>query len=246
MTLNNFEEQAKERLNNREIQPTNRAWSEISAALEGNKNSSKNNYFWYGIAAGFIGLLIVSVIYFKPKTVLVRDNQIVVRPDDRIKNEQQEVVKAKEILIPEVPIEKEEVLVTGERKVFENEVLPKAEKTPAIASVIPAVERETVPKVIPSHSEEIIDAKLEELLARVNVLERDKNTLTDAEVDSLLRQARNEIFTDRLFREDNAVDASALLSQVEDELDQSFRDQILEKLKTGFNKVRTAVADRNN
>jgi len=38
----------------------------------------------------------------------------------------------------------------------------------------------------------------------------------------------------------------ALLTEVEGELDQSFRDQIFEKLKSGFLKVRTAVADRNN
>ena len=35
------------------------------------------------------------------------------------------------------------------------------------------------------------------------------------------------------------------LTEVEDELDQSFRDQIFDSLKEGFLKVRTAVADRN-
>jgi len=36
------------------------------------------------------------------------------------------------------------------------------------------------------------------------------------------------------------------LNEVEGELDISFREQIFESLKTGFLKVRTAVADRNN
>jgi len=35
------------------------------------------------------------------------------------------------------------------------------------------------------------------------------------------------------------------LAEVEDELDESFRDQIFDALKTGYLKLRTAVADRN-
>ena len=42
------------------------------------------------------------------------------------------------------------------------------------------------------------------------------------------------------------VDAMALLAEAETEMDQTFREQLFIKLKNGFNKVRTAVADRNN
>ncbi|PHQ62576.1 MAG: hypothetical protein COC08_00130 [Maribacter sp.] len=70
--------------------------------------------------------------------------------------------------------------------------------------------------------------------------------MTDAEVDSLLRKAQEEILANKIFGEDYSVDAMALLNEVEDELDQSFRDQIFETLKIGFLKVRTAVANRNN
>ncbi|MFK7811850.1 MAG: hypothetical protein AB8B59_05100, partial [Maribacter sp.] len=69
--------------------------------------------------------------------------------------------------------------------------------------------------------------------------------LTEAEVDDLLRNAQEEIFRDELFNRNGSVDALALLNEVETELDKSFRDQIFESLKTGFLKVRTAVADRN-
>ena len=246
MTLNNFEKQAKERLGNREIQPANRAWTEISAALEEKEKTTKSNYFWYGIAAGFIGLLIISVIYFKSTTAEIKDSQIVVTPNESIEIDQKEAFQEQQVLIPNEPVKREEAIVAIDNQELKKEELPKVEKTAAIASVLPAVEKELNPKVTPSHTEEIIDAKLEEVLAKVNLLEGDKNTLTDAEVDSLLRQAQREILTDQLFREDNSVDAIALLSEVEDELDQSFRDQIFNKLKTGFNKVRTAVADRNN
>ena len=95
-------------------------------------------------------------------------------------------------------------------------------------------------------SVEIINTKLLQVLAQVDVLEQDNEELTDAEVDALLRRAQEEILTDKLFRDNHSIDAMALLSEVEGELDKSFRDQIFESLKSGFFKVRTAVADRNN
>ncbi len=82
-------------------------------------------------------------------------------------------------------------------------------------------------------------------MAQVVLLEQ-SSQVSDAEVDSLLRNAQEAIFREQLFKQDQSVDAMALLSQVEEELDQSFRDQIFQSLKSGFLKVRTAVADRNN
>ncbi len=70
--------------------------------------------------------------------------------------------------------------------------------------------------------------------------------LADAAVEQLLRDARQEILAERSARQQTTVDAMALLSEVETDLDRSFRDQIFEKLKAGYTRVRTAIADRNN
>jgi acyl carrier protein len=107
---------------------------------------------------------------------------------------------------------------------------------------------ETAPKkvTIPRNpSEEIIHEKIAEIVAQVEVLEKENSTVTDAEIDSLLRNAQRQILEDKMFRKDRSVDAMALLADVEDELDRSFRDEIFDALKDGFLKVRTAVADRN-
>ena len=72
------------------------------------------------------------------------------------------------------------------------------------------------------------------------------STVTDAEVDSLLKRAQQEILREKIFKTDKSVDALALLTEVEGELNQSFRDQIFNSLKASFIKVRTAVAARNN
>ena len=76
-------------------------------------------------------------------------------------------------------------------------------------------------------------------------MENTSQEVTDAEVDSLLRAAQRQILTDKLFADSGSVDAMSLLAEVEDELDESFRDQIFDALKSGYLKLRTAVADRN-
>ena len=42
------------------------------------------------------------------------------------------------------------------------------------------------------------------------------------------------------------VDAEALLENVEAELDQSFRNKVFEAIKSSYNSVKTAVAQRND
>lgn len=87
--------------------------------------------------------------------------------------------------------------------------------------------------------------QLDTLLTQVAFLEEVRGTVTDAEVDSLLRQARDALV--RQSRRDtvSGIDAMTLLYRAEDELDQTFREQILEKLKSGMNRMRTAVANHN-
>jgi len=88
----------------------------------------------------------------------------------------------------------------------------------------------------------MINAKISEMIAQVNLIE----DVSDAEVDSLLRLAQKEILKEKIYRNNGSVDAMALLTEAEDELDQSFRDRIFLKLKDGFFKARTAIASRNN
>ncbi|MBN2868356.1 MAG: hypothetical protein JXK08_06775, partial [Flavobacteriaceae bacterium] len=90
--------------------------------------------------------------------------------------------------------------------------------------------------------------KIQELVAQVQNLKDKNKTVTDSEIDALLEQAQNEI---RLQKEiyNNAtgvVDAKALLSEVEQELDESFRDKAFKALKENFDFIKTAIANRND
>ena len=67
----------------------------------------------------------------------------------------------------------------------------------------------------------------------------------DAEVDALLAEALQGVENKGVPKDTTSLNPAALLGEVESELDQTFREQILKKLKTGFSKVRTGVADRS-
>lgn len=242
-----FENHIKETLKGSQIKPSEDAWDKIKGQIKNEYEPKRTGYFWYGIAAGFIGILILSALYFKTDDVtLNQEVQVAAKPSIPI------VEKEKEELL-KVAVPEEESLITTVEAPYEAEeeksiTMPEREpkRELIISEDTKLANAEELQNNASEGSNEEIDTKIAEVLARVNALEINNKELTDLEVDSLLRQAQKEILTKNLLNSDNTVNPSTLLSQVEEELDQSFRDQIFEKLKSGYNKVRTAVAVRND
>lgn len=241
-----FENEIKDKLSTRKIKPSGNAWEQISSKLETPSNNKRKGVVWYAVAASFIGLIVVSVLFFNSNNVLDNGIEIVDVPkENEIEKKQLDVIaptKEKEdnyVIVEEVVPVKERVSKEAkiELKDFGQEVVAvSSNKNTSLGNDNNQLKG----------SEKIIDSKIAEVLAQVNLLEKENSMLTDMEVDSLLRKAQTEILTDKIFMENQKVDAMALLTEVEGELDQTFRDQIFESLKSGFIKVRTAVADRNN
>jgi hypothetical protein len=186
--------------------------------LEVSKTPKSIRFQWYGIAAGFIAILFVSVLYF------TREEPSIV-PETEITDVKKDAIPLNSL--PEVSPEEK---LLRDNRTMDAEVKEIKMKNVAIPF---------------NTSEELIDTKIAEIVAQVEMLEKTNSTVTDAEIDLLLRGAQRQILEDKIFRGDKSVDAMALLADVEDELDRSFRDQIFDALKDGFLKVRTAVADRN-
>ena len=240
-----FEEHSKDKLNEREISPSPRAWDEISSKLDKKQKPQKRRLFWYGIAASFVGFLVVSLWYFNAKDASINtDVKVVDAPKEKIEENQ---------INPKAT----NVEAEGETYVVTKESLSKEKKEPSInkktiqdtKTAITSTDKVNLDRdseKLWNGPEEIIDAKIAEVVAQVNLLEQNNVAVSDAEVDALLRQAQEEIMAEQLFREDSTVNATALLMEVEGELDKSFRDQFFETLKNGYLKVRTAIADRNN
>ena len=249
METDKFEKHIKSKLQEREINPSENAWSKISSELKNDEIEKKPVYLWLGVAASIVVLLGVALFYMNSTNELnespielvdIEDNNkvedIIAKDPDQLKEEHIVVLKT-ETKPESIALEEVEIDVPNEK---ESIILDEAIE-------VAVVEHESADQSTSKLevSDEIINSKVADIVAQIDVLEQ-YSTVTDAEVDSLLKRAQDEILRERIFNKDNTVDAMALLTEVEEELDQSFRDQIFNSLKAGFIKVRTAVADRNN
>ena len=55
-----FEENIKDKLEQRSLQPSTKAWQRLEQRLNSDdKNRNKNKFWWFGLAASFIGVLFI-------------------------------------------------------------------------------------------------------------------------------------------------------------------------------------------
>lgn len=259
-----FEEHIKEQLEKREIQPSEGSWEKLNSRLD-NSAAEKSPKWWIGIAAAVVVCLIISMFFIGQQHQT--QNRIVEQPAKVEPVKKTEFQKPAEIaseenkeeIIPEVQkSEKPEQTIPQKKRetksqnaVASTEIAKdfevRNEEKPALAEN--ALEKaETLPllqKVNESEVQKQVNNKIEELIAKVNHREETGETVTDAEVNSLLAEAARELSRKKNFYSEGSVDADELLAQVESEMDQSFRQEVFELLKEGFIKAKTAVASRN-
>ena len=249
-----LEENIREKLQERELQPSSDAWSKLESQLETEDEGSKSkNKLWFAIAASIATLLIVGALVFSPSNQKTSD---VVVEDTNTKEQQynDEVFKENTIVqennVAEKGIEKEE----SNNEVLKPNDIPR--KSPKSISEEKKVTTQqavasTETKAIETSTENIkiketpsfIDTKVTEVVAQV----KNSEAITAEEVDALLLKAQREIQAERILNESKTkIDATALLQDVEGELERSFRDKVFEALGENFNSIRTAVIERNN
>jgi len=253
-----FEDHIREQLQEREIQPSKDAWKKLN--LQSNKSvlPLKRKY-GYAIAASIVGLLIVSSLLFvnqdfdQDKTTIVNENKT------QIKEPKEEIIPVSKIEKVVVAEEKETKTKISENQIKDKTTKPKIVKNTIIAttdnkiiasensqepSIIASVE--TTNKTIKSPEELLIDLKINEVVAEINLLQKENNSVTVDEIEELLIKAQSEIHSKNLFvNNSKKVDATALLETVETELETSFREKVFDALGERFKKVRTAVLERD-
>lgn len=247
---NRLEEHIRDKFDKREIAPSARAWEQLSSQLELQKKG-KRSFFRVAAAAVLIGLLLGSLVYFNTvKPSGINGAEVVETPGSGIGKEANSAIAEMDAdtvvkddghlrhrLEPESVVQ---VIDTG------SGVDPLAQKTEPVVALIGSETKIPQNEKTILVAQEVIDRKIEEVIAQVALLEQTDSDLTDAEVDSLLLQAQRELFAKSISGNDRSIDAMALLADVEEELNRPFREQLFDILKEGYFKARTAVATRNN
>jgi len=273
-----FEENIREKLQERELQPSTEAWSKLADKLP---EKRQDRTPWLAIAASATGILLVVTFLFtsekntsntnlvtqdplpatekgtesdaRPRGVHPKSNDVLVAGDNIVERETN--ASEDEVLLTN----SEEKGIATNRYLKNNPVKTAAanseeNKNPAVDNLVEegiAKANEDKPKSIEKNkiieNDPFVNTKVEEVIASIQNIQDKNNTVTVAEIDDLLKKAQRDISTHRILNSNSfKVDATALLEDVETELERSFRNKVFDALGAGFDKVRTAVANRNN
>ncbi len=243
--MDRLEKHIKNTLEQRKIQPSAASWDKVASQLD-TPAKRKPTAIWWAAAATV--LLALGLFTFFKVTKEDDANTIqVVKEEVRSKAHQKDEDGPKTQLVNQ-QLKTAVVAQESKKKTkVEHEIVVK-NQLPNLAQVMPP-KKEELAQAIPIKDQQLdslVNGKLAQVLAEVSALEASKNaSLLDAEIDSLLLNAQKEILQEKIVHPNGKIDAMVLLAEVETELDQSFRDKVFDKLKDGFFKVRTAVAERN-
>ncbi len=267
-----LEDNIREKLEARELKPSADAWKKLEAKLDG-QQPKKKTVLWYYVAASFVGLLILASVFFNnndpeannqivnetteqnntiSKPEIITNNSIVeeIATEENI-SEKGEAIKSKErtkqkanpITPKRLPLKKSEI-----DKKIESEVIAqvsKEKKQQSVKDEAPIISEVSSEVLVKGEKDKLLNNKVDEVVASVKKLQEDNTEVTAAEVEALLTNAHRDIQSQRILNTPK-VDAAALLQDVEWELEKSFRDKVFDALGEGFQKVRTAVSERND
>lgn len=220
MEPNKMEVEFRKKLNEREIAPSQASWDRLDAMLSvAEKNPPMRSYRWLYIAAGIAIFFCVGLFLFRQEKAgqgLDMDKEGVVSKD-KSEEQIQDAAGGKTLTNPEI------IEVISASSIVESN--GGKQKTGAKTERLEQkVVRQEVVQAIPEVKQQIekqesVDNKEQQQLA---VLDQPKE------------------------KPQVKVNANALLSSVEGELNQEFRETTLQKLNRNFKTVKTAVANRNH
>ena len=267
-----FEENIREKLQERELEPNKDSWEKLSARLGHSQAPKSNRRLWMAVAAGFMGLLLVvsyvlnsgdeaqpvqlvdenstipSEVESVEKNIPLEENAPKLNTDiasqDNTNEPQKETEEVENNVIPKVEEAVAKVNETPLREKAISEV-PDIIQKEAIATSNNTVEEKPIETL--GKEDLFVNTKINDVVAAVREMEASNTTVTAEEISELLSKAQRDIATNRILAASNKkIDPASLLQDVEREMERSFRDKVFEALGEGYNKVRTAVVERNN
>lgn len=242
MVPNKFEEQIREQLNAREIQPSENAWDRLDAMLSvAEEKKTKRSFGWLYIAASILVFVTAGLYFFNQNTSEIT-------PDATIVN--QEVTKdsvkdSSEKNQNEVPTEKMQPLVQVEENTTQPTTNNSQSTTQSRVSIIKS-NQSIAQKSTPNPTKNTPSPK-QEVIAQNNGKSEVKNPTpvfnTPTTIENKEVIAQNEVNQKPSTKV--TVSANSLLSQVDGELELTFREKVLQKVSKNYKEVKVALSTRN-
>lgn len=225
MGPNKIEQQIKNKLEGRTIQPSVKSWDRLDAMLSVEEKPKKKSFLWYYVAASLFFVFGVSYWFVNQNSnEVIPQNTIVTTEGEDAKelfeeqNSIENKIESDDILIEDIRQNQNSVIVQNsvekkfKNQIENNEITPKNE-----IFEINSEEPKTHKFVSP-----------EKLLASVENNQENSSITNSNKTKSTVK-----------------VDANSLLSSVESEITEEYRETTFDKLKRKFEQAKTAVANRN-
>ncbi|RKR09356.1 hypothetical protein C8C83_0981 [Flavobacterium sp. 90] len=247
MEPNNFEKDFREKLNERQIEPSNKAWDRLDAMLsvaEEKKPTVRlrslqvpKNRKWFYIAASIVGFLLVGTFFFNQRKSIIETPKETVVIEENTKKDS---------------VEKPTLNVTNSVK----EEVAVSEKTAKQAldkkeNIHPDTLKQNLNKPIKNEKNQIAESSViiknnqeKQSINNVNpIVENSKKENIDQLLDSAEKSvvAQNSVKPKAKIK----INANDLLNQVDGELELSFREKVITKVNKNYQTVKVALANRN-
>ena len=225
MESNKYDTDFRNKIDKREIAPSTNSWNRLEAMLDASEQKKRKPMTWLFIAAGILGFLLIGNLFFIGQGE--NDNQIqVVQQSQKPTLIEPIITKPnQEIFIKESVAE---LLPSNEIKKLSN----KSRKS--------RIQNEKV------DGEKVISMSKKELLAMVNpTLPSETEIKNSVPTDQNLSQLLIDASTNKRPNQKVKVSAKTLLSQVDGELDLTFREKIIQSAAKNYQNIKVAVVNRN-
>ena len=234
MEPNNMENQFRDKLNKREIKPSENSWDRLDAMLTV-AEKPKRNFRWMYFAASFLGFILIATVFFnQTEEVVDSEHNKVVIEENQVHEKANELDKVLEIPmideIPEVVVASQNVIMkqkatskTKSNNILDKIEVVKTEKKQPFETAIVSNDKNNSSSIISQKTKVKVDANA--LLASVD---NDQPSKAIAQNAAAVK-----------------VNSNDLLSQVDGELELSFRERVLKSVNKTYREVKVAVAKRN-
>ncbi len=264
MAPNKIENQIKEQLNAREIQPTEMAWDRLDSMLSvaEAKSAKRSPFFSFrfiGIAASFLVFLSIGILYFNQKSTEIKpeNNLVVTEKESNINDNINDNINindnSNDENINDIKVESqvaqtnnnEPSTINNEPQIINNKS-SKGFNLPAGRQVInqktPINSINNQEKIIPFKSSEAVAQNEQPKQVTKEKVINAKPTYIN--VDDLLASVEKQPKTNTKVATIK-VDANSLLSEVDGELEQTFREKVISRIGKSYQNAKSALANRN-
>ena len=219
----------KNKLNAREIQPSANSWDRLDAMLSLEEKPKKKVFPFYYVAASVLFALGLTFWFVNQNSevIIPQNNGIVITNENpssktnKIENSTQDIIKKEE--------DNNKLVLVQQQEKF------------AVKNTSKQFVSKKKYEVVESSKLTVSENKIQKS-NEVNRLVSPEKLLASVENES---QNKTSIAVSNPNKSSVKVNPNSLLSSVEGEIDEEYRETTLDKLKRNFNQVKTAVANRN-